>query len=433
MAESEAKKREREETGDSELDGHDTRKRRTEPETREEESKAAVEAPATEPPSARVEDVVLSRLDTHRKTTGTKLMIFGQTPAVWVLIHPSKVSYLHFVLVPKHAPADEARKLAAVKALAKAAADVVARFASPEQCRKFLFKKGGKFAPAGSDRRWGGPREIEAFMRDYGADAPGKKIEFASGFEASEPVIRDLHLHVLSKDFAYVRDKADWNLYTSDWGLLSADAMVDLLEDDCDVEFPDAGTMRQKCATSDIMCPLTGRTLPDLTHARRQLLMALTGRMPPEVDEPKAAQASPPQKSSATKSEGKPSSEKPSRTEKILASKPVRPKAKVKPVKESIQSGFQKWSEYYYHLKYAKTPDDNEEVMHAVRMMKDLANHPALKPEDAMNFNEMQLAARAVFFPKTKDQRQKRAARWNGSELQIDKTSSIKVGDKVVL
>eukprot|EP01063_Lacrimia_lanifica_P033493 TRINITY_DN5968_c0_g1_i1.p1 TRINITY_DN5968_c0_g1~~TRINITY_DN5968_c0_g1_i1.p1 ORF type:complete len:419 (+),score=183.65 TRINITY_DN5968_c0_g1_i1:132-1388(+) len=400
--------------------------------------------------AAGMGSVVLSRYDGTKKWhCGEQegAVLVGQTPDVFVCMHPVKIGFMHFVIVPKGRAKDAvltAGDAGLVRTLQRAALDVIAKYKAPAACRKFLFKQKGKFQAdprVSTSRRWAGPAEIEAYAALYGAtDTP-----FALGFEAYTPVIGDLHLHVISKDFAYIDDEDDWNMYTQDWGLMPPASLLEVLEGGAALDFPTSKDMNDLCEGHALTCFHTGKTFEAVDDVRRHSIAALLGKGASSKAAPAhaaagAAAAPPARKSSAQEQEreapktddghvlvtsvelAQAQDAQALGTAKVVKQfearklkPPVKPSKKYKPVKASLLSCFGKWCEYYYHLKYIGEEEGQEE---AAAMMRELANHTTAAQLDMVQFNEMQMKCRDMFYGAQADAKRKRAE-WDGDKVAL--------------
>eukprot|EP01059_Diplonema_ambulator_P026387 TRINITY_DN4366_c0_g1_i4.p2 TRINITY_DN4366_c0_g1~~TRINITY_DN4366_c0_g1_i4.p2 ORF type:complete len:405 (+),score=161.97 TRINITY_DN4366_c0_g1_i4:734-1948(+) len=377
-----------------------------------------------------LEDIVLNECDAAKTWQCEKAMLVGQTPQVYVFMHPLKASYMHFVIVPKEQPTPASRGKI-VKFLEGAAKDVIAHYTKAADCRKFLFTHKGKFRKdkrVGSTSRWTGPKEIEEMVKHWGANTD---VQYTYGFEAFDPVVHDLHLHVMSKDFVYLTDAGDWNLLTTEWGLIPPSALAMMYESDVKVAFPGPEQMNDKLTETDLRCYVTGKVCSSLDEARRCSFEALTGRN--EQKEEKEEKGSTPFSDSEEEDLGPMRSVSEQRESSVatiathtlpaptgaasLLNKPKRPNVKVKDIGESILSAFQKWCDYLFHLKYLQT--DAEEQEYATKQMKELAARKVLKNTDIINMNEIQVRIRNKYFGAPQGDKDKRKARWNGHDFEI--------------
>ena len=241
-----------------------------------------------------IQDVELSAHDPQRSWRCDSDVLKGESPEILAAVHPLKVSYMHFVVVPRRrgvvTSAGDGASLSAshasvVSALHEAGRALAAKYSTADTCAKFLAKHRGRYGPDDriGARRWAGKKEAAHLQRVYGKgagekDGGGGEVPYVMGFEAFTPALNELHLHVMSRDFAYVSTQADWNRYATEWGLLSPDSLRMVLEGGLDVSFPDADEMEAKCGQEKMRDYHTGLLCEKVRAVRQVSLSGLLGR-----------------------------------------------------------------------------------------------------------------------------------------------------------
>ena len=205
--------------------------------------------------SRDIADVTISDHDTLRRWECDDDMLVDdstlETDGVFIVPHPLKAGYMHWVLTPETEVGTPLTKpdLPSVQTLLSAAQKIVNKFSSTKACSTYLIEQQGEF---GTDprmgERWSGKEEAKRFRNVYGES----EVAFFVGFEGFSPALEELQLHVVSKDLVYTHTAAEWNMFATEWGLLDGDVLAMMLEQGLSVAFPSAEDMGVKCQTTPI-------------------------------------------------------------------------------------------------------------------------------------------------------------------------------------
>ena len=360
-----------------------------------------------------VTNVVINAHGGNDQVKVTSEMVVDEDEYCCVVAHPLKLGYLHFVIVPKEKPHSDSEDATATTAgkLQETAFETIKLYSQQLKAKQFLSKKKGLLK--NESNRWTGIDEIRSFSKTY---STAKLVPFSIGFLGFEPEINEMQLHVISKDFNYIKSRALWNLYTTSWGLISVSNFQEMITSGFGVALTDYSSLIERCKTSPYTCYVTGMEFESLSQVREQSLLAQLGTNITVKEKVSKSKLSEPD---VVK---KPKLEEPSPEPSVV--KPPKPSSKVKACKESITSAFLKWSEYYFRLKKVNVQPGDEDLALAVQQMKDLSNHSALSQIDRAGMAYLQKQAREKVFGKIVEVdaagKQKRKMEWDGTEFVVN-------------
>eukprot|EP01060_Flectonema_neradi_P010396 TRINITY_DN17484_c0_g1_i2.p1 TRINITY_DN17484_c0_g1~~TRINITY_DN17484_c0_g1_i2.p1 ORF type:complete len:387 (+),score=60.09 TRINITY_DN17484_c0_g1_i2:54-1214(+) len=363
-----------------------------------------------------VSKIVLNKAGGNDTVVGTAEMVVDEDDSHCVLAHPLKLGYVHLVVVSKK-NTDGGKELcddsaSIIRDLQDKAFEMVRTYSQPIKSKQLLSKKKGLSKTPSN--RWTGIDEIRDFSKTY---STAKLIPFSMGFLGFDPEAHYLQLHIVSKDFTYIKSRTMWNMYTTSWGLLTAPTILEMITSGFGVTLPDYPTLVQKCKNSPYTCYVTSEEYESLSDVKQASLVAQLGTtISASVKEQKRPL---PQSESIKKP--KPDDDEAPAEQAIV--KPPKPSMKVKPCKESITSAFLKWSEYYFRLLKANVPPEDEDLAFALQQMKDLRNHTALTQIDQSGMHYLQKQAREKVYGKVIETdskgNQKRNMEWDGTEFTV--------------
>eukprot|EP00760_Papus_ankaliazontas_P020147 PhM_4_TR18200/c0_g1_i1/m.71635 len=336
-------------------------------------------------------------------------MVLASTKSFVVVAHPNKVSFVHFVVVPKHCPADVGgvrKYLEGVKAFLDDFTPKCRNARSGGPAEKLL----RQFAGAGP--KWEGEAEIARWMSVY---ATVSSIELRVGMLALQPELPAMQIHVVSSDLFYVgNDAAKWNLYTApeDKYFLSPDpARAELLLKAATGPLPTLGQITSVLMMMPLKCRHCGSSAVSVSALRRHSITTHNAQLEATLNQQQ--QEAEQQQSVADKA--------PAPTPPPLPQRPS--KATCKDDVNSVHSLLTKWSEYYFTLLLRKqtwpptVPQPrglDDDAAAAGKVVEDLLAKPFLSQQQRQQLVYTQRTVRdRIFAPVLDSQQSKDAAAVN--------------------